>query len=546
MSVEEHRDDVARLLAGISGEVSGTTTVGAEVSGTTTVGAESSGATAGGAEVSGTATVGAEGSGTTTVGAQLVPVGDALGRVLAGDVLAPEPLPRFRNSQMDGFAVRAADIAGATVGAPVILPVAGEIAAGSAAAPLAPGTAVRIMTGAPVPAEADAVVPVEDTDVGTFNHDHAAARGSASGRETNPPADPASRLEAPHDPDAGERKAGGSGTAPVGSGSARIGSGSVPVGSGSAWVGFGSVRIIRSRAAGEFVREVGSDVGAGDLVLSAGTVLAPHHLAAVAACGVAELPVRRRLRVAVVSTGTELVAPGEPAGPGQIWDANAVALAAAVRAAGAEVAGTYRITDDPEAARRALRTAAASSDLVITSGGVSQGAHEVVKDVLSGAVFRSVAMQPGGPQGFGRLDGTPVVTFPGNPVSAQVSFVVFLRDPLRRAAGLPTVGELRAVVGHAGESGGSIASPLGRRQYLRGRLRPAGGMRGTVGPKSGSRFPEGPTARTSDRPLLQVDVVGGAGSHLVASMGAADVLVEVPADRSALDPGDEVTLLPLG
>ncbi|WP_246012522.1 gephyrin-like molybdotransferase Glp [Myceligenerans xiligouense] len=404
--------------------------------------------------------------------------GEALGRVLADDVVAPGPLPRFRNSQMDGFAVRAADVAGARADAPVVLPVAGEVAARPGRPePLAPGSAVRIMTGAPVPDGADAVVPVEHTDAGTFNRD-----------ATRP---------APSD----------------------------------------TVRVRVPRAAGDFVREAGSDVGAGDLVLPAGTLLAPHHLAAAAACGIGELLVRRRVRVAIVSTGSELVAPGEAAGPGQIWDANAVALAAAVRASGAVVASTERVGDDEDAARETLRRAASSSDLVITSGGVSQGAHEVVKDVLADVVFRPVAMQPGGPQGFGRLDGTPVLTFPGNPVSTQVSFVVFLRGVLRRAAGLPPAEERRAVVGPDGIPDGGLASPGGKRQFLRGRVRDGGPAAGLAGPR------DGVPSRSGTPPV--VDVVGGQGSHLVASMAAADVLIDVPADAIELNAGDEVAVLPL-
>lgn len=385
---------------------------------------------------------------------EVVALADAPGRVLAADLHAPGDLPRFRNSQMDGFAVRAADVAGATAQRPVRLPVVAESAAAPGdPAPLAPGTAARVMTGAPVPPGADAVVPVEDTDVGSF---------------------------------AGPGTAGTAG---------RVG---------------GTVAVRVPREPGGFVREPGSDVAAGARVLPAGTVLAPHHVAAVAALGVATLAVRARPRVAVVSTGTELVAPGEPAGPGQVWDANLVALAAAVRAAGGEVVLAARTDDDPAGARAVLARAAAAADLVLTSGGVSQGAYEVVKDALGDdVVFRTVAMQPGGPQGLGRLDGTPVLTFPGNPVSAQVSFVVLARDALRTAAGLPPVPRGRAVL-RVPE--GTLASPAGRRQLLRGRRAAPG----------------------------EVVVVGGPGSHLVASMAAADVLVDVPAATARVHDGDEV------
>jgi molybdopterin molybdotransferase len=377
-----------------------------------------------------------------------------LGRVLARDVVAPGPLPRFRNSQMDGFAVRAADVAAAGPGAPVTLPVAGDVAAAPGEpAPLAPGTAVRIMTGAPVPEGADAVIPVEDTDHVTFN-------------------------EAPDDLAA-------------------------------------TVEVTQGRAAGEFVREPGSDVAAGDVVLRAGTVLAPHHVAAAAACGIGRLSVLVPVSVAVVSTGSELVPPdGEP-GPGQIWDANGPALVAAVRAAGGRVDLRLTVPDDPELVRVALERAAALCDLVLTTGGVSQGAYEVVKDALPEVTFRSVAMQPGGPQGFGRVAGTPVLAFPGNPVSAQVSFVVFLRDVLRGAGGLPPVERVPAVLD------GAVSSPTGKRQLLRGRWVREDGQRSRVA------------------------VVGGPGSHLVASMAAADVLIDVPAAATTLTPGAEVTTWPL-
>ncbi|WP_251153173.1 gephyrin-like molybdotransferase Glp [Cellulosimicrobium sp. Marseille-Q4280] len=396
-----------------------------------------------------------------------VDLADALGRVLAEDLVAPVPVPLFRNSQMDGYAVRAVDVAGAGAEVPVRLPVGAEIpAAPGTPAALAPGTAARIMTGAPVPDGADAVVPVEDTGAGSFA------------------AEPAARSGAPG--------------------------------------GTVAVDVLVPRQAGEFVREAGSDVAAGDVLLADGTLLAPHHLAAAAACGVGQVRVVARPRVAILSTGSEIVGPGERPGPGQVFDANGAALGAAVRRAGGVVTLTARCGDDAGAFAAVLADAAAGADLVITSGGVSQGAYEVVKDVLgptqtpgrtpgSPAVeFRSVAMQPGGPQGLGRFGpgpGTPVLTFPGNPVSAQVSFVVFLREVLERAAGLP--GERRVRRARVLDAG---TSPAGKRQLLRGASGPDGSVR----------------------------VVGGPGSHLVASMARADVLVDVPADVTGWDAGTEL------
>lgn len=404
---------------------------------------------------------------------------DALGRVLAGDLVAPVAVPLFRNSQMDGYAVRAVDVAGASADAPVRLAVAAEIPAAPGVPPrLAPSTAARIMTGAPVPEGADAVVPVEDTAAGTFAGtplpDTAARTGDVSG----PGASHAVEVRVP-------------------------------------------------RSAGDFVREPGSDVRPGDVLLADGTVLAPHHVAAAAACGVGSVRVVARPRVAVLSTGSELVGPGETPGPGQVFDANADALAAAVRRAGGDIVLTARCGDDAVRFAAVLAEATAVADLVVTSGGVSQGAYEVVKDVLGGSgagggqdadqevgrapspgvTFRSVAMQPGGPQGFGTVHGTPVLTFPGNPVSAQVSFAMFLREPLERAAGLPAVDRVRTAV-----LADALSSPAGKRQLLRGATGPDGTVR----------------------------VVGGAGSHLVASMARADVLVDVPADVEEWDAGTEV------
>ncbi|PTR31775.1 molybdopterin molybdochelatase [Rhodococcus sp. OK519] len=363
---------------------------------------------------------------------------DALGRVLSYDISSPVDLPLFRNSQMDGFAVDAASVA--TV--PATLPIAGTVAAGPARpADHVPGTAVRIMTGAVLPAGTEAVVPVEDTEVD------------------------------------GEK-----------------------------------VTVLRSRTAGEFVRERGSDVRAGMLLLSAGTLLEPRHLGVLAAVGLASVAVWTRPRVAVITTGAELVDAGATPDPGQIFDSNGAALSASLRANGAEVSVVDRSSDEPDAFRACLRRAVARAELVITSGGVSMGDYEVVKDVLAGlgAQFGPVAMQPGGPQGSALVDEIPVLTFPGNPVSTMVSFEVFVRPLLRRAAGLPAVPTEDAALDHA------VTSVPGKRQFLRGRRTDSG-----------------------------VEVVSGPGSHLVAALAWADVLIDVPTDAASLAAGDRVKVWPL-
>jgi len=177
--------------------------------------------------------------------------------------------------------------------------------------------------------------------------------------------------------------------------------------------------------------------------------------------------VRRRVRVAVITTGAELVPAGAAPGPGQVFDANRVALTTAVVEAGAELVLAGSSDDDIAEFLRLLRRATDVADLVITSGGISQGAYEVVRESLEplGATIGHVDMQPGGPQATAVVDGVPIICFPGNPVSTQVSFVVFLRPILRRAAGLP---ELPST---ARRLAGPLASVAGKRRFLRGRVR---------------------------------------------------------------------------
>lgn len=330
--------------------------------------------------------------------------GDALGLVLAADIVAALSLPGFDNSAMDGFAALATDIAAASTEHPVTLPVTDDIPAGRTdTQPLKPGTAQRIMTGAPLPPGATTVVPVESTD----------ADFSTSSRQ---------------------------------------------------------VQIRAATRDGQHIRRAGEDVAAGTTVLRAGQLLTPAALGLVAALGLAEVSVLPRPRVLVMSTGTELVAPGTRLLPGQIYESNAVMLAAAVRDAGAEVIASVMVGDDVATFRAALDAHAGQADLIITTGGVSAGAYEVVKDSLergtdSTVEFVKVAMQPGMPQGSGRVAGVPIVTLPGNPVSALVSFEVFLRPPLRAAMGLPADRpRITAILTE------ELTSPAGKRQFRRGVL----------------------------------------------------------------------------
>ena len=224
------------------------------------------------------------------------------------------------------------------------------------------------------------------------------------------------------------------------------------------------VSIFSSSSEGRHIRRAGEDVTAGMTVLPAGEVLSPAALGLAAALGFAELKVIPRQRVLVLSTGTELVTPGTPLQPGQIYESNAVMLAAALREAGADVITAPATSDDVALFRETLAGHAKDVDLIVTTGGVSAGAYEVVKDALSGDVeFVKVAMQPGMPQGAGTVNGTPIITLPGNPVSALVSFEVFIRPPLRAAMGLTAQRPRRSATLTE-----KLTSPAGKRQFRRG------------------------------------------------------------------------------
>ncbi|MET4095615.1 gephyrin-like molybdotransferase Glp [Arthrobacter sp. UYCu712] len=261
--------------------------------------------------------------------------------------------------------------------------------------------------------------------------------------------------------------------------------------------------------AGNFVRDAGSDIRAGEPALAAGTFLGPGQLGLLAALGLTEVAVYRALRILLVTTGDEVVEPGRPLEAGKIYDSNGTLLEAAMRQAGLDVTRTGISTDRPGELAALLRRHAPDVDLIVTTGGVSQGAYEVVRQAMEGheVDFLGVAMQPGGPQGIGTFDGVPVLGFPGNPVSCLVSFEMFLRPVLGALFGAPAPRPaVRAQLAEA------VTSPPGKHQVRRGTLQPDGTVR----------------------------LEGGAGSHLVSALAHSNALIHVPEGIAALAEGAEV------
>jgi molybdopterin molybdotransferase len=306
-----------------------------------------------------------------------IPILEADGLVLAGDVFAGVDVPPFANSAMDGYAVRSIDTVGATGDDPVALELIGSSAAGSAASPMVrPGTAVRVMTGAPIPTHADAVVRFEDTD--EFESSPALHQGN-------------------------------------------------------------SIRIRHPAKPSQNVRTAGEDVRRGSLALSRGTILRPPEIGLLAALNLTTVQVHRRPRVAILSTGDEIAGIGQELRPGQIRDTNSYLLAALAKRYGA-IPISLGIARDTTADLSEKLAAAGDFDLIVTSGGVSVGDYDVVKHVLrsEGEIeIWQVRMKPGKPLAFGRIGTTPLLGLPGNPVAAAVSFEKFARPVIKRMVGRP-------------------------------------------------------------------------------------------------------------
>ncbi|MGB7424133.1 MAG: gephyrin-like molybdotransferase Glp [Ornithinimicrobium sp.] len=378
----------------------------------------------------------------------LLPLDRAVGLVTTQDVVSAVDLPRFDNSAMDGYAVVASEVAGAGAESPLSITVNGDIPAGDTEQRVhLAGRAWRIMTGAPVPDGADAIVPVEDTD--------------DRPRET---------------------------------------------------------LIFAAPKENAHIRRAGGDVRAGDVIVYAGTTIGPAEVAVIASAGVGHVFVTAPVRVVILSTGDELRNLDEPVMSGQIVDSNGPMLAAAVREAGFYAVHVGHLPDDAKTIDTEIRHHLSHADAIVTSGGVSKGAYDAVKAVLKGQgsmEFPEVAMQPGKPQGFGVLGKrrVPVFTLPGNPVSALVSFEVFVRPALALRAGREY-----AAVTHDAVVLKGWRSPAGKVQYTR-------------------------VSVERDRTgLYGVSPAGGAGSHLVGGLAQADALAVVDAEVSEVTAGGIVRI----
>ena len=372
----------------------------------------------------------------------VVPVAEAVGRVLAEDANAAVDLPPFASSAMDGFALRGDDTPGR-------LPVVARIAAGApATAALQPGESMAIATGGVVPEGADSVVPIEN--VAELDNE---------------------------------------------------------------------IEVRDPVASGSHVRPRGGDVRAGDVVVDQGTRIGTAQLAALAAAGIDRVSIHRPPRVAILATGTELRRPGEPLGPGQIYDSNGVLIAAAVASAGGQVEQLPAVADD-EAAHRAALERGLAADVLVTSGGVSVGPHDLVRRILGelgvDEVFWGVAVKPGKPVAFGVRGHTLVFGLPGNPVSSLVGCELFVRPALLALQGASVPGP----VFREGRLATAVDRNAHRDELLRARALP------------------------SDDGVV-LDPVAGQESHMIVRAAGADALVLVPRGEGILAAGERVRYLAL-
>ena len=373
---------------------------------------------------------------------ELIPLTEATGRVVAATVRAPMDLPPFDASAMDGYALHANDL---NLGRELV--VVGESRAGHAhLGPLVPGSAVRILTGAPIPKGTAAVVIQEDV--------------------------------------------------------ARDGD---------------QIRLSGSIEAGENIRRRGHDVAKTRSLVASGDRLDAYKISWLAACGVTQITVARRIRMALFSTGDELIDPGNPLGPGQIYDANRVALRELVSERSVEVLDLGVIPDDPTAIKQTLDTASEAADIIVTSGGVSVGDADYVKDAVdqSGSIaFWKIALKPGKPLAVGRVGKALFFGLPGNPVSTIITYLLFVAPTIDRLCGMPdnTPYRLAAILQ------GSIEHRQGRREYVRGIFETKGNH-------------------------VSVSPTGDQSSNRLATFAKANCLIVVPEEAEGLKTGAVVDIL---
>lgn len=379
-----------------------------------------------------------------------VPLKETVGRILAEDIVAATDLPLFDNSSMDGFAVHAADVTSAGSATPIKLPVLIDIPAGTLPThQLQPGEAARIMTGAPLPSGADAVVPVEETDANSRE------KGSALPK---------------------------------------------------------NVQIFKAAQVGANIRKRGDDIRRGDSILSKGLRLRPQDLGMLAMLGIAEVPVIRKPRIALLSSGDELTPIGQPLGAGKIYDVNSYTLAALLEANGCEIIPLGVAADTPESIKAALANAK-DADLIVSSAGVSMGSFDFVKDILEkdGELnFWRINMRPGKPLTFGHYQNLPFIGLAGNPVSAFVGFMVFVRPVIAKLLGIPADNRHLTRV--------RLAEPItsdGRESYLRAKVKRQNG-------------------------ILSAHLTGHQGSGNLFSMVQANALLIIPAGVKSLPANAEV------
>ena len=377
-----------------------------------------------------------------------VPIRSALGRVLAEDVLSPVDVPAHRNSAMDGWAMRGADLK--ADGESTLTEIGTAFAGRPYGGPLGPGQCVRIMTGAVVPQGSDTVVMQE--------------RARAAGK---------------------------------------------------------SITFAAGAKTGQNVREAGEDLKAGSIALRAGRIVRPAELGLIASLGVGEVAVRRTLRVAFFSTGDELKSVGSALGEGEIYDSNRYTLHGMLTRLGCEALDMGVVRDDPKLLERAFREAAASADVVITSGGVSVGEADFVKgmlDELGEEVFWKIAMKPGRPLAYGKIAGAHFFGLPGNPVSVMVTFYQFVRDALLVLMGASPV---EPVPTFTAVCSTRLRKAPGRTEFQRGVL---------------SRGPDG---------ALIVKPTGEQGSGILKSMSDANCFIILGDATGNVEPGTlvEVQLL---